>query len=479
MNYKSIEYSGASGSFINHIDKEEPTYIRARLRDEKPQKINENHFKFDDLIRYFEELFSTDDKLILLQQIRDEVANIECSLYDFLKDKAILDDLLQIFSIGNISYSKLILKIFQNLLNKTDEFASYVTLNESIFYELLNVNELQNDLFILFTKVINEIPEFIDNLHSNEIISIIFLTSNNINENTDSNLVQSISIFLKTIIEKEKLFSEVYDTDESKFDISNKLICITHSLITYLTFIEKGKSKYEINKSTEEFFSSIRNPIFYLLDSLCYSRILSIQQLFDENTGIFIYDYVSRGKYLKDISHILVSLVKNFPSDGESFFDQFDLLSPLFRHGLYPSYQWYVIRVFICYAEVSAEISQSIYEYEFIEKLEDEFDNFDVEKVQLFLTLFLILCMNVPHSMCSKKNLQIFFEKCMDTVDMADDGFTIYFLRAIDSLMRQPDFSLEFNIDCAELGERLDDMSTNSDNEEIVALCREILPGLQ
>lgn len=481
MNYKTInipEFSENSAYFSNNINNFYYKKNQVPVLVEEKHKINENHFKFDDLQKHLEQLFSEDDKLILLQQVRDEIAQLECSLYLFLKDGNYLNEMLNIFDACKISYSKLLLKIFQNLIMNSSEFSTFITCNESVFLQLLNVEELFCDLFNLFSKVINEIPDFANTLHTNNLIPIVFDACSKIQEDTDSNLVQSIAILMKTIIDKNKLFSDYYDTDEARYDVSIKLSSIAHSLINYLCFIEKNESKYEISKSTLEYHSTIREPIFLLLESLCYSKLSSIDQLFDENTGIFLYNYIRKGKYMKDISEILISLAKNFTNDVYSFIDQFDIMPPLIRLGKDPRYQWEIISIFIAFAEASPIIADSIYEYEFLEEYEDSFETYDIEKRELYITLFLFICINAPQSISSKKNLSAFYDEAMDLLDSLSDKFTILFLRSIDSLSTQPTFDITFCFDCSELGEKLDDLSTNSDNEEIVALCKEILPKL-
>ena len=181
---------------------------------------------------------------------------------------------------------------------------------------------------------------------------------------------------------------------------------------------------------------------------------------------------------MKRIQLIVGNEITNFTNDVYSFVDQFDIMPPLIRLGKDPRYQWEIISIFIAFAEASPIIADSIYEYEFLEEYEDSFETYDIEKRELYITLFLFICINTPQSISSKKNLSAFYDEAMDLLDSLSDKFTILFLRSIDSLSTQPTFDITFCFDCSELGEKLDDLSTNSDNEEIVALCKEILPKL-
>lgn len=457
--------------------------------ESKKSRERETHYKFDELQSLLEKLFSTEDKKILLEQIRDEVNNIHCSLFEILKDGDVLNELLNIFNIGKISYSKLLLQFFQNLLDNSPEFASFITCNEDTFYSLLSCEPFQSDLFILFTKVIKEIPEFADNLQKNDIIPLLFDVCYKIQEcppeDLNVELIQSISSLINIIIEKEKLFSEIYETDEARLDISIKLSSIAHSLLaclqSLLDFTEKNsENKHEYKKTIEEYYTTILHPTLLLIEALCYSKLPNVYQLFDEDTGIMIYIFFEKGKYVKDISEILLSFAKNFPNEAFNFLDQFDLLSLLFRHGRDVRYQWDVIKVLIAYAEISASISNSIFEYEFLSLFEDQIDKtLSSEKIELILCLFCVLCINVPQSMASLTNLETYFEKCMDNIDSSNNNFVILFLRAIESMLNQREFYIDQSIDCDELGEKLDFYLTNSDEPEIIALSKQILPALQ
>lgn len=469
--------------------------IILNLHDKEIKKLSP-HFELQKL---FKQLKCEDDKFIILQYIRDEIRKSEESLFPSFREGIILGELLSFFKLENLSYSKLIIQIFQILVLNDPQFAFYVTAQENFFFPLLIYGKLHIDLFTLFSMVINYNPEFADHLHLQEIIPIIFSDCGLMKNKVDIDLIQSITNLISSMIKTNKLFSEVYQSDESKIDVSNMLASIAHMLSNYLDVLLTPKKtkkkkpnpkkldffgpKKETKKKVEMYYETILEPTLLLINSICYySRLSSVYQLFDDNTGFMIYKYLERGKYVGVILDILLSLLKSYQHDAESFLDHFNLIGPIKRLilNLDNELKLKAIDVFIKYTEASQTCAKNFIDNECLEIIESENVNkFHIDKKEALFKFFCALTIQTPKEMMEKDKLKLYLEHSLDLCDSVGDEFCIYLLHAIISLMNLQDFNILTYFDSDELFDKLEDYSVNSSNNEIIALSRDILLRLK
>lgn len=450
--------------------------------------------KFSNLNTLFRLLDSNPNKTIVLEKIRGEIFSLSKNNYELLpafSQGHILGRFLEILQLDNFAYSRIIITIFQMLLNNSSEFASFIKLHESDFFRLIPCPDLFFDLLNLFSIVVMAIPDFAFDLHSNNLINLLYSTLNTLQAEVEiPNIptiekLRSISNIIEVMIQKKVL----YDTTSSNSTIQEQLIFIAQFFLTIENpvkvkslekrpklFTKAPKIQSE-NKEIEKNLLTIYRQGLQLVHYLLSDVNLPITLLFDEWLRERLYKGVCKGIFIHEISDGLLLFARNYPWDSFSFFsyNDYQFLMRFLRQGKSHDYEWIIIEAIMALIDSSQSLADVIYEQEYLQHFEPEMDSIPRKKKEIVFTLFCKFGLQIPQKIAAHDSITLYLDECVNLCAFCCDAFKVLFFSTVFKLM---DFHIEpFYSFLAESNflQELEEISNESNDPQINDLSKKIM----